>query len=383
MRNSMTRTKHGLNDHHVRRQFIRLMLLLFLHVPIAIASENVVVQVLSEEAETPLRGLTVRIVLLPSRDTLAQQTNSNGRAAFTVTPSTRFELSVSSIRIGNSDTTVLTVPESGVLPVIEVSLSKKALADAAEYVSRAQEQQRKLEDLRRKVDRADVYRTYRAFLDSLIQDEVLTGDTIVFTAQQTGKVLELVADEEGFVYFKGFELGLSAGESYTVTCSQATSTRRGGSNGCPTRVFAYEDSRLDRDWSGNFSYRAIPIGANRLLGLQFQTNSVNFEPTDGLLRELSVLAAVVARKGYNVEIQGHTDNVTTFGDSTQAWMANVSLSQRRAVAVRNFLIKKYKVDPDKVTAKGYGSEFPIADNTTEEGRAFNRRVMIKVKPKRE
>ncbi len=70
----------------------------------------------------------------------------------------------------------------------------------------------------------------------------------------------------------------------------------------------------------------------------------------------------------NAEIEGHTDNVGDDG-------ANQRLSQRRADAVRAFLMKEFSVEASRVTAVGYGEAKPIADNTTADGRNKNRRVV--------
>lgn len=68
-----------------------------------------------------------------------------------------------------------------------------------------------------------------------------------------------------------------------------------------------------------------------------------------------------------VEVGGHTDNV-----GKEA--ANVGLSQRRADAVKNYLVEKFGIDASRVTAKGYGPSKPVADNSTASGRQQNRRV---------
>lgn len=67
-----------------------------------------------------------------------------------------------------------------------------------------------------------------------------------------------------------------------------------------------------------------------------------------------------------VEIQGHTDSQGK--DSF-----NLKLSQRRADAVRLYLVKK-GIDAARMVAKGYGEDVPIADNRTATGRSQNRRV---------
>jgi len=70
----------------------------------------------------------------------------------------------------------------------------------------------------------------------------------------------------------------------------------------------------------------------------------------------------------SVEIQGHTD-------SSGKKASNDKLSQARADAVKAMLVTEYGVDATRVTAKGYGSAQPVADNKTVEGRAQNRRVI--------
>jgi outer membrane protein OmpA-like peptidoglycan-associated protein len=72
------------------------------------------------------------------------------------------------------------------------------------------------------------------------------------------------------------------------------------------------------------------------------------------------------------EIAGHTDSVGTFA-------YNFLLSARRAAAVRDYLIRQ-GVPASKMTAVGYGEEFPIAPNATVKGRALNRRgIELRVK----
>jgi OOP family OmpA-OmpF porin len=72
----------------------------------------------------------------------------------------------------------------------------------------------------------------------------------------------------------------------------------------------------------------------------------------------------------HIEVAGHSDDV---GDAA----ANAGLSERRARTVRNLLIQ-YGVAEERLTFKGYGESQPIADNSTAEGRATNRRVELRL-----
>jgi len=69
-------------------------------------------------------------------------------------------------------------------------------------------------------------------------------------------------------------------------------------------------------------------------------------------------------------VEGHTDNV---GKPA----SNLILSQKRADAVKNYLTQK-GLDANRLEAKGYGQETPVADNTKPAGRAANRRVELKL-----
>lgn len=70
-------------------------------------------------------------------------------------------------------------------------------------------------------------------------------------------------------------------------------------------------------------------------------------------------------------VEGHTDSI-----GSRAY--NQDLSVRRARNVRQFLIDKYYVLPDRVSATGYGEDRPIADNGNYQGRKKNRRVEFKI-----
>jgi OOP family OmpA-OmpF porin len=76
-----------------------------------------------------------------------------------------------------------------------------------------------------------------------------------------------------------------------------------------------------------------------------------------------------------VEVAGHTD-------SDGAAAANLGLSERRAYTVRDYLING-GVSESSLTARGYGESEPIADNSTTEGKAENRRVELRILNNRE
>jgi len=102
-----------------------------------------------------------------------------------------------------------------------------------------------------------------------------------------------------------------------------------------------------------------------LEGVTFATNSAELTPESEKML-MKVLSTLNAYPDIKVEIRGYTDNV---GNAS----SNLQLSQRRANAVRYWLIAK-GIAPNRVIARGYGEQNPIADNKTKEGRRLNRRI---------
>lgn len=106
-----------------------------------------------------------------------------------------------------------------------------------------------------------------------------------------------------------------------------------------------------------------------LKGLAFVPNSAELTPEASTVLDKAA-TALMGQPSLKVEVGGHTD---PSGNAKK----NVALSQARADAVRKYLVGK-GVDASRLTARGYGSSQPVADNKTKEGRAENRRVELKI-----
>ncbi|MCR5272413.1 MAG: flagellar motor protein MotB [Lachnospiraceae bacterium] len=76
-----------------------------------------------------------------------------------------------------------------------------------------------------------------------------------------------------------------------------------------------------------------------------------------------------------IEVEGHTDNVPISNDKYES---NDVLSMYRALTVANFIRANTSLDPAIIKSSGRGEYLPVADNSTAEGRAKNRRVEIKI-----
>jgi outer membrane protein OmpA-like peptidoglycan-associated protein len=89
-----------------------------------------------------------------------------------------------------------------------------------------------------------------------------------------------------------------------------------------------------------------------------------------LEKNRTVAQDMLSRATY-IEVVGNTDDV---GDDAY----NMDLSEQRAKAVRDYLVSNMGVDPSKIVTIGAGETNPVASNTTDEGRAQNRRVDVLV-----
>jgi len=79
-----------------------------------------------------------------------------------------------------------------------------------------------------------------------------------------------------------------------------------------------------------------------------------------------------------VLIEGHADDRHIAPSYRYKYPSNWELSSARAHAVLHYVESQYSVGPNRLAAVGYGEFMPVADNTTPEGRAQNRRVVITV-----
>ena len=110
----------------------------------------------------------------------------------------------------------------------------------------------------------------------------------------------------------------------------------------------------------------------RLRGIQFPVGKATLTPENYTL--LSKVQKTIQTFGQpNVTIEGHTD-------STGSVQTNQDLSQKRAEAVKTYLVANKTLPANRIRATGYGPSRPLAPETTLEGRAMNRRIDVLFTP---
>ena len=179
--------------------------------------------------------------------------------------------------------------------------------------------------------------------------------TVELANDANAKTLTRVQTDETGFYF----IAMPAGNDYTVTVN-----RKGYLFYSDTFNLSEREALSTNE--KNIALQPVKLNASvTLKNIQFATNS--FQPEPVSMIELDKLLQLMNdNPTVAIQVSGHTDNT---GNET----ANILLSQNRAKAVVNYLAQK-GISAKRITFKGYGSSKPVADNSTEEGRAANRRT---------
>ena len=135
---------------------------------------------------------------------------------------------------------------------------------------------------------------------------------------------------------------------------------------------AMEEGGIDKDVEIEFTSQYVQLTLK---------GSVLFDSGKADIKEealplIAKIATILERYAQStIEIEGHTDNVPI---STSRFESNDVLSSYRALSMFNYLVENTTLDPAKIKHSGRGEYCPVADNSTPEGRAKNRRIEIKI-----
>jgi outer membrane protein OmpA-like peptidoglycan-associated protein len=120
--------------------------------------------------------------------------------------------------------------------------------------------------------------------------------------------------------------------------------------------------------SQQIAQQLATTGRAQIYGIYFDFASDALRPeSEAVLKEISQVLA--DHPDWKLSVEGHTDNIG--GDAF-----NMDLSQRRAAAVKQALVTRYHIAPDRLSSAGFGATRPVESNDTMEGRARNRRVEL-------
>jgi outer membrane protein OmpA-like peptidoglycan-associated protein len=105
--------------------------------------------------------------------------------------------------------------------------------------------------------------------------------------------------------------------------------------------------------------------------VRFPVNKAEVSDEAKAMIDEAVAPLVQANRGVYFEVEGYTDST---GDGAY----NYKLGEERAMAVRDYIAKKYGVALSRLSVISYGEDKPVADNKTKDGRAQNRRVVLRI-----
>lgn len=200
----------------------------------------------------------------------------------------------------------------------------------------------------------------RGFVNDRVRNEV-TIDTDVAETLSLGDALIALSEVDNVAQLK-------LNGDRLVLMGEVTSLEE------KSRIGNIASRRFEGDFSNQLAIVAPPCQATirRLLAtskINFATDSADIQPSsETLLKQIAEAATECSDSTF--EVTGHTD-------STGSEKLNLSLAERRAVAVINHLVE-LGLAPTRLTARGVGSEDPLADNNTKIGRAANRRIEFRV-----
>lgn len=182
-----------------------------------------------------------------------------------------------------------------------------------------------------------------------------SNDFIIFTGKKSKKVFSDTTNANG-----KFSILLPKGDTYKILYKEFTDS---------TDYSEMEIPNTAGKFTSELTIQVEPAKVYTLENVFFDTGLSTLKPES--YKALNDLVEVMKLKSSLViEIDGHTDNTGTPE-------LNQTLSQNRADAVRNYLIKK-GIAVTRVSAKGFGDTMPVADNSTDEGKAKNRRTEVKI-----
>jgi chemotaxis protein MotB len=119
------------------------------------------------------------------------------------------------------------------------------------------------------------------------------------------------------------------------------------------------------------------LTVNILDRVLFDSGEADLKPAGAaVLRKVATILA--SHPTLKIHVIGHTDNVRIRAAARNRFPSNWELSTARATAAVRFLTENAGVDPRRLGAVGYGEFRPVADNSTPEGRARNRRIAITI-----
>jgi OOP family OmpA-OmpF porin len=185
------------------------------------------------------------------------------------------------------------------------------------------------------------------------------AEQIIFISSKSGKKYTGRAGKDG-----KFSTTLPVGDTFVIKVKAIVDSTKFG-------LIAIRQLEPDEQFTEPFfvNVKFEPARSYRLDNVYFDTGKFLLRPES--FTELDELVSYMKwKENEKIEIGGHTDNVGNDAD-------NLKLSQQRAEAIRQYLIKK-GIQPARVIAKGYGASEPVADNATAEGRQNNRRTEVKI-----
>jgi outer membrane protein OmpA-like peptidoglycan-associated protein len=173
--------------------------------------------------------------------------------------------------------------------------------------------------------------------------------------------------EDRWVSAEGAIKGKGGKVSILVTCNEYSDAASNNAGHAYVIVAKEMEQKIELDASA-MEDEISKSGRVALYGINFATGKADITPDSA--KTLEEVGKLLAKKpDWKLRVEGHTDNVG-------AAKANLDLSKKRAAAVKEHLVSKYKVKATQLVTEGFGDTKPLAPNDSDANKAKNRRVEL-------
>jgi len=211
-------------------------------------------------------------------------------------------------------------------------------------------------------ERRNVYEDYKKLFADINGGEplgVTTGLQLHINSQHTRTSAESVI---GDIYFSSEAVDIAATEAAKEKIVARTSVISAPRSRTAAKSAPGSSGAADFSKPGCLNI-TIEFGMNSIQAISVPENQMQ-----------AIVEYLVKNPKERLVITGHSDNV-----GAKAY--NIALSKKRAEGVKKFLVEEYKINADRLIVRAIGASEPMADNSTAEGQAQNRRVTIQNCPR--
>ncbi len=219
----------------------------------------------------------------------------------------------------------------------------------------------------------EALKTEKSLLSVELESKVQANEKLTVSEAVMDTEIEALRQQQGYLEREVERLKLKSGELSAAKEQELASVRQTYDN------LVHEMRQEIEQGDVKITQAVDKLSVNFVEKILFDSGKDKIKPAglDVLKRVGDILKGVVDRQ---VRVEGHTDNIPIGSRIKKKFPTNWELSTARATTVVRYLRDTVGISPELLSATGYADNRPVADNSTFEGRAQNRRIEIVLLP---